>query len=120
VTKAVELTGAADLKAVLDATVTVLEDLTAVNTDVAQLIRMSAIPRVPVRTGKLAGSLTPSGTAAGAEVTSMVPYAHPVHGGVPAKRIAPSPFLTSAVADVQPQIEELYLAAIDNALGKAK
>lgn len=113
------LDGARELRAALDSTVDVLEDLTTVHDQVAQLVRMSAIPRVPVRTGRLAGSLTAAGTVSGAEVTTLVPYAHPVHGGVPSRGIAPRPFLTTAVADVQPQVEDLYLAAIDRALGAA-
>lgn len=113
----VDLTGDAQLRRALDGAADALGDLAVVNATVADLIRTSAIPRVPIRTGRLAGSLTATGTGTDATVSSLVPYAVPVHAGVPALHMPPRPFLTGAVEDATGRIEDAYLAVVDDAFG---
>lgn len=113
-----ELVGAAALRSSLAAAAESLTDLTAVHTVVAQRVLAAAIPRVPIHTGRLVGSLQPSGTAAAATVTTAVPYAWPVHSGVPSRHIAPHPFLTTALSDTEDAVVDLYLATVEDALAE--
>jgi hypothetical protein len=111
-----ELDGATALRKSLDAAGEALGDLTGPNKVIAQRVLASAIPRVPVRTGRLVGSLQPHATATVATVTTAVPYAWPVHSGVPARNIGPHPFLTGALSDTEEAIVDVYLEAVDDAL----
>ena len=69
---------------------------------IADVVTPTARRDVPVRNGKLKASIRPAGTLSKAEVRAggaRVPYAGPIHGGWPARNIAPNPFLTDAVSE---------------------
>jgi hypothetical protein len=91
--------------------------LKQVNKEAADMVADTARPNIPVRTGRLAGTLRTTGTTRGGVVRlgrKAVPYAGPIHFGWPNRPnqakawrggpIAPNPFLYEAadkrVADV--------------------
>jgi hypothetical protein len=113
-----QLQGADALRGQLGAAGDDLDDLSATNRIVAQQLLASAIPRVPIATGHLVGSLRATSTATTATVETLVPYAHPVHGGVPAKHIRPRPFLYDALDATTDQVLDTYEQAVDAALEK--
>lgn len=94
--------------------------LKAANKEIADEVIARALPRVPVRTGRLRASVRGSGTLAGAvgkAGSARVPYAAAIHwgrkkGGV----IEGRPFLTDAAHEVEQHASDTYLAEIDRLL----
>ena len=87
-----------------------LEDLTSTNSQVAAGIAAAARP--PIRTGRLAASITPSATATTAAVDVSVRYA----GFVEAR----TGFLAAAVATREAASLDLYAQAADAALADVR
>lgn len=95
--------------------------LKQVNKDAADLVADTARPDVPVRSGRLKGTLRTTGTLRGGVVRigrKAVPYAGPVHFGWPSRPnpakgqrggpIAPNPFLYEAMDQRIPEVLALY------------
>ena len=106
----VELVGADRLESTLHDAAKKLEDLSAVNRDVAGVVAKAARP--PRRTGRLAGSIRPLGTATEAAVTSALPYAGVIENGWPRRNIRASHFLQRAFADTQTTTTAMYAKAL--------
>jgi hypothetical protein len=93
-----------------------LADLTAVSGRAGDLAIGAA--RVPVRTGRLAGSLTSVPSPAGVSLQSSLVYAGPIHNGWPAHNIAANPFLANAVTARQDGIVGLYADELETVIGR--
>jgi HK97 gp10 family phage protein len=92
------------------------------NYEAAELLVRAALPLVPRRTGKLAGSLKPTRTQmyAGARAGSTsVPYAGPIHWGWFRRHIKPQPFFAKAFGYNKEQILEKYKKDMEAALAKS-
>jgi hypothetical protein len=105
-----EVQGAERLAATLDAAAAELTRLAATNRAVASAILGAARP--PVRTGRLAASLTATGTDREAVVSSSVRYAPYVE-----RRRG---FLEAAARSQQDRAVSLHLEHVDAALGDVK
>jgi hypothetical protein len=107
----VKVEGARQMRAALKKSGADMKDLTSVHRDVGQVVMQAA--RVPVRTGKLAGSLKSSPTRTKARVTSRLPYAAPIHWGSPKRNLAPQPFISHAAVGTEDTWVELYRKRMD-------
>jgi hypothetical protein len=97
----------------MDSAVRELEDLTRTNREVAQSAARGAASRAPVRTGALRGSITGTGSGERATVRAGVPYAGPVHWGVPSRGVAPNPFISAAMVADEETFKRLYLRRLE-------
>jgi len=120
VSTGVEVQGARTLARTLDNAAAELLDLSDVNDQVARIINAKAATLAPRRTGRLAASLRATSEPGAAVMGSAVPYAPPVHWGVPAKTIKPRPFLTDAVRLTEPQWMGAYTTEVEDIIGKVK
>lgn len=95
--------------------------LKQVNQEAADIVATAARPEVPVRSGRLLGTLRTTGTTRGGIIRmgrKAVPYAGPIHFGWPsrpnpAKRwrggpIEPNPFLYDAMDRRVPEVMAAY------------
>jgi hypothetical protein len=93
-------------------------ELRAVNRSIAQRIVDRALPRVPVRSGRLRSSVkaiaTQSSASGKAGSASRVPYAPAIHWGWPRRNITANRFLTDAAADVEQGVVEEYGEALSS------
>ncbi len=76
----------------------------------------AAAPSTPRRTGVLATSIRPSGTARGAFARSRLVYAPVIHFGWPGHNIAAQPWLYDAAVATQPEWQTYYEDEIDKLL----
>lgn len=83
---------------------------------VATLVFAAATERVPVRTGALRASGTPAVVEGVATVSYSLPYANPIHWGVPERHIKAQPWLVSAARDREPEVLGAYEAAVQRLL----
>jgi len=77
-----------------------VDELKDVHDRTAKMVFEAALPRVPVRTGRLKQSVRYSGTRTGGTVRAgykRVPYAGPVHFGWRDRGIKPQPFFYEAL-----------------------
>lgn len=91
-----------------------LSDLKQVGRDAAEIVAAEARTLVPRLSGDLEQSIR-AGQAKGGVVragSAGVPYAGPVHFGVPARNIAPQPFLYDAADKRVGEVQELYLKRV--------
>lgn len=97
-----------------------LKDVTAA----AGLLAAAAIrPLVPVRRGRLVGSMRSNRAARRATVSlgrASVPYAGPIHWGWPARNIPAQPFGEEGLQLAEPAITELYVTGIEKILDRVK
>jgi hypothetical protein len=113
---ALRVDGARQLRAALKRAGVDVQDLKAAHLAVAKLVKASADPRAPRRTGRLAGTTKAYGTQAGARVQAgrkAVPYAGPIHWGWPRRNIRPQPWLWDAAQRTEPAWSREYLAALE-------
>ena len=99
-----------------------LEDLTALNLDVATLVSDRAKDIVPRRTGTLADTIRPAGTKTAGRVRAgfkRVPYAGVIHFGFPARRITPQPFLYDALDQRRGEVFNAYFKGVKKIQRKA-
>lgn len=95
--------------------------LKQINKEAADIVATAANPLVPVRTGRMKGTLRTSGTTRGGVVRmgrKAVPYAGPVHFGWPSRPdrakgwrggpIEPNPFLYDAMDKRVPEVMAAY------------
>ena len=94
-------------------------DLRAAHVRVADMLTPLAAQRTRRRTGALAASWTPSGTAGVARLRSTLPYAGPMEFGWPARGIPRTLAVFGAALDNMDGIHDIYAdelrAAIDRA-----
>jgi hypothetical protein len=89
------------------------EEIKQANADAAELVLQAARPLVPVRSGKLLGTLR-AGKALGKATVSAgrasVPYANPIHWGWFKRHIQPQPFFVTALGYTRDEIRANYFA----------
>lgn len=113
--QSIKATGVKELRRELRKMGDDLEDLKALNLDVATLVSDRAKDIVPRRTGNLADTIRPAGTKTAGRVRAgfkRVPYAGPVHFGWPARRIQPQPFLYDALDQRRSEVFNRYFEGI--------
>lgn len=77
-----------------------VDGLKGIHQKSADMVMQAALPRVPVRTGRLKQTVRSSGTRTGGTVRAgfkRVPYAGPIHFGWRDRGIKPQPFLWEAL-----------------------
>jgi hypothetical protein len=100
-----EVEGGRELRRALKGVEGGLADLKATHAKISATVTPVAQRTAPVLTGRLAGSVRGSGTAAAAVVRvggSAIVYGGPIHWGWPAHNIAAQPFLVDAGTATQP------------------
>lgn len=106
-------TSAAALAAALGRMAGDLGDLTAPDEAAGELLAARALPRVPRRSGRLAGTVR----ATGPTVTAGGPgvgYVHPVHNG---SRFMPArPFLTDTLTASTADVVDVYAAHLNTTI----
>lgn len=98
-----------------------IDNLRDLHKDLGELVGDRAAQLVPVRSGRLKGTIRAAGQATGAVVRAgyaVVPYAGPIHFGWPSRPntqkgwrggpIAPSPFLYDALDDRRSEVFDDY------------
>jgi HK97 gp10 family phage protein len=81
----------------------------------AEIIVDGAKRYVPVRSGKLSGSIRAAATQTGGKVRAgfaAVPYAGPIHFGWPSRRIKPQPFIYDAMDERRQEVYRVYAERI--------
>jgi hypothetical protein len=111
------------------------KELIKLNLEVGNRIVPEARQLVPVRTGKLQGSIKTVRSAKAVSVRAgdngLIPYANPINWGwffdrknMQAKNIKPTQFLNKGAAKVLPWIKDNYLASLikvyDRVAGKTR
>lgn len=99
-----------------------------INYEAAQILMTAASPLIPVRTGKLAGTMRASKTVQYAQVSlgrASVPYAPPIHYGwfydrnnFIKKNIKPNPFLAKALSQNYEEIIKRYNESVQKVLDR--
>ena len=113
---AVEVDGLRNLRRTLKAAGLAVDDLKAAHKSVAETVIRAALPRVPRRTGALAGTLRAANAQTGAVVKAGfagIPYAGPIHWGWPARHITAQPFYLDAADSSRTEWEREYLSALE-------
>lgn len=97
-----------------------------INLEAAEILMSAARPLIPVRTGKLAGSMRASKTVQYAQVSlgrAKIPYAGPIHYGwfydrnnFIKKNIQPNPFLSKALRQNYDEIIKRYNESVQKVL----
>tara|TARA_R100001443_G_scaffold112444_1_gene125998 strand:+ start:183 stop:557 length:375 start_codon:yes stop_codon:yes gene_type:complete len=120
--KSIKATGVKELRRELRRMGDDLEDLKALNLDVATLVSDRAKDIVPRRTGKLADTIRPAGTKTAGRVRAgfkRVPYAGVIHFGHPARGIQPQPFLYDALDQRRGEVFDAYFKGVKKIQRKA-
>lgn len=120
--QSIKATGVKELRRELRKMGNDLEDLKALNLDVATLVSDRAKDIVPRRTGNLADTIRPAGTKTAGRVRAgfkRVPYAGVIHFGWPARRIQPQPFLYDALDQRRNEVFNRYFDGIKKIQRKA-
>jgi hypothetical protein len=118
-----QVDGARELRRTLKAAGDNLADLKAVNKRVGDLVVGAARPRVPVRSGRLVGSLRPAAAAAKVTIragSAGLRYAGPIHWGWPAHHIAANPFLSDAATTTEDTWVGYYFDELQRLVGDVK
>ena len=100
-----------------------LADLKDAHGDVAQIVADAARPGAPRQTGRLAGSIRPSGTKTMAIVRAggaKVPYAGVQEWGWGRRNIPAQPYIVPAAHDTESTWVARYKQTVDDLLGKVK
>lgn len=120
--QSIKATGVKELRRELRKMGDDLEDLKALNLDVATLVSDRAKDIVPRRTGNLADTIRPAGTKTAGRVRAgfkRVPYAGVIHFGFPARRITPQPFLYDALDQRRGEVFNAYFKGVKKIQRKA-
>jgi hypothetical protein len=120
--QSIKATGVKELRRELRRMGNDLEDLKALNLDVATLVSDRAKDIVPRRTGNLADTIRPAGTKTAGRVRAgfkRVPYAGVIHFGFPARRIQPQPFLYDALDQRRGEVFDAYFKGVKKIQRKA-
>ena len=120
--QSIKATGVKELRRALRRMGDDLEDLKALNLDVATLVSDRAKDIVPRRTGTLADTIRPAGTKTAGRVRAgfkRVPYAGVIHFGFPARGIQPQPFLYDALDQRRGEVFDAYFKGVKKIQRKA-
>lgn len=120
--QSIKATGVKELRRELRRMGDDLEDLKALNLDVATLVSDRAKDIVPRRTGNLADTIRPAGTKTAGRVRAgfkRVPYAGVIHFGFPARGIQPQPFLYDALDQRRGEVFDAYFKGVKKIQRKA-
>ena len=120
--QSIKATGVKELRRELRRMGDDLEDLKALNLDVATLVSDRAKDIVPRRTGNLADTIRPAGTKTAGRVRAgfkRVPYAGVIHFGFPARRIQPQSFLYDALDQRRGEVFDAYFKRVKKIQRKA-
>ena len=120
--QSIKATGVKELRRELRRMGNDLEDLKALNLDVATLVSDRAKDIVPRRTGNLADTIRPAGTKTAGRVRAgfkRVPYAGVIHFGFPARGIKPQPFLYDALDQRRGEVFDAYFKGVKEIQRKA-
>lgn len=89
----------------------------------AEIVAEEARSRVPVRSGRLKGSIKSGASSRSAYVKAgteaKVPYALPIEFGWKARNIEPQPFIYPAIEEKNEQVVEQYGDGIDDLMRRA-
>ena len=99
------------------------DELKEITVAAGLLAAAASRPLIPVRTGRLAGSLRSNKAARRATVAvgrAAVPYAGPIHWGWPGHNIEAQPFGVEGLERAEPGITALYVAGIEKILDRVK
>jgi hypothetical protein len=102
----VKVEGARELRRAMKGAGQSLKDLTSVHRDVGQVVMNAA--QAPVRTGRLQASMKSAPTGTKARVSSTLPYAAPIHWGVPSRNLSPNPWISRAAESTEQTWTNLY------------
>ena len=119
----IKVEGARQLRATMKRAGDDLSDLKAANAAVAGIVAPIAAGAAPVRTGRLAATVRPSGTRTAAIVRagrSAVPYAGPIEFGWPGHNVTAQPFIVPAAHDTEPQWTEVYWTAVNRIIDRIR
>jgi hypothetical protein len=111
----ITVSGLKELRKQLKAAGQSLDDLKSVGLEAAEVVAAEARQLVPRLSGALEQSIR-AGAAKGGVVragSAAARYAGPIHFGVPARNIAPQPFLYDAADKRVGEVQELYLARVN-------
>lgn len=109
------------------------KELKSIYIQSANVVFRNAMPRVPVRSGRLKSTMRVSSTVRSGSVRAggkrSAPYAGPIHFGWATRPnlgrswyggpIRPNPFLYSALDDRREQVEEMFARGVHKAAKKA-
>lgn len=119
----IKVEGGARLRRTLRQAGADLGDLAAAHSATARMVAAAGRARAPKVTGRLAGTVRPSGTKTKAVVRAgfaRVPYAGPIHWGWPARNITAQPFLSDAATSTEPAWQQIYLDALDRTISRVE
>lgn len=111
----------------------VLQELKKVHIQSANIVYRNAMPRVPVRSGRLKSTMRVSGTTRSGSVKAgakrSAPYAGPVHFGWPTRPnvnkewfggpIYPNPFLYDALDARRSEVEDMFFRGVQKVARRA-
>ena len=118
-----EIEGGKELRKSLRDVENGLKDLKVAHAEAAGIVAEAAMAGAPRRSGRLAGSIRPSGTKAAAIVRAggaRIPYAGVQEYGWPGHNIPAQPYIVPAAHDTESTWIARYEAAVDQLLGKVK
>ena len=93
------------------------DEIKAANAAAGELVLAAARPLVPVRSGRLLGTLRTSKQLNKVTVSAgraSVPYANPIHWGWFKRNIQPQPFFVKALGYTRQEIYQNYFRSLDN------
>lgn len=99
------------------------DEIKTANANAAELVLSAARPLVPVRSGRLLGTLRAGKALGKATVSagrSSVPYANPIHWGWFKKHIQPQPFFVKALGYTREEVYANYFRELENLIEKNK
>lgn len=97
------------------------DEIKAANNAAGELVLAAAKPLVPVRSGRLVGTLRASKGLNKVTVSAgraSVPYANPIHWGWFKRNIKPQPFFVKALGYTREEVYQNYFRSLDNLIKK--
>ena len=114
----VTVTGADAMQSSLKAAARKVDDMTAINREVAATV--AAAVKAPRKTGRLAGSVRPQGTKNEAAVVVDQPYAGVIENGWAGHNISAFNFVKNAFASTESTTMAMYEKAMQSTLNDVK
>ena len=115
----VTIHGGTELRRALKEAAGDTDDLKRLNVEIAEMVADEARRLVPVRSGKLKGSIKARGAASKARVTAgskRVPYAMVNHWGWPQRNIDGTFFITQAMENKKTEVLDFYEIELEQIL----
>jgi HK97 gp10 family phage protein len=93
------------------------KDIKSAGNEAGEIVAREARNLVPVRTGKLRGSIRVTKLISKVEIKAgtggTIPYANPIHWGWFKRNIKPQPFFTKAIGITRDEVYQNYYRSID-------